>query len=98
MKQIKRAPGVVVTALGLLALALRGLMYLLAEDDRGLLRSHPLAWLLWALTACAALAAFRIGAQNLVLLSHLTESYLVTQLEQGFSSLDFYKSLYAEVT
>lgn len=64
MKQIKRAPGVVVTALGLLALALRGLMYLLAEDDRGLLRSHPLAWLLWALTACAALAAFRISGMD----------------------------------
>lgn len=44
------------------------------------------------------LFSFRIGAQNLVLLSHLTESYLVTQLEQGFSTLDFYKSLYAEVT
>jgi len=27
-------------------------------------------------------------------LSQLTEAFLVTQLERGFSSLDFYKSLF----
>lgn len=39
------------------------------------------------------LLGFRLGQDNLELLSTLTEAYLTTQLEQGFSSLDFYKSL-----
>ena len=39
------------------------------------------------------LFAFDAGAQTLTALSQLTESYLVTQLERGFSTLDFYKSL-----
>lgn len=39
------------------------------------------------------LFAFRIGQENLEQLSSLTEAYLTTQLEQGFSTLDFYKSL-----
>lgn len=39
------------------------------------------------------LFAFRTGADNLEQLAQLTESYLTTQLERGFSTLDFYKSL-----
>lgn len=39
------------------------------------------------------LFSFRAGAQTLQLLSALTEAYLATQLERGFSTLDFYKSL-----
>ena len=39
------------------------------------------------------LFSFEIGAENLKLLSSLTEAYLTTQLERGFSTLDFYKSL-----
>ena len=37
--------------------------------------------------------AFDIGQDNLQLLSNLTEAYLTAQLERGFSTLDFYKSL-----
>lgn len=39
------------------------------------------------------LFSFQIGENTLVELSALTESYLTTQLERGFSTLDFYKSL-----
>lgn len=39
------------------------------------------------------LFAFSIGEDTLEELSHVTESYLTTQLERGFSTLDFYKSL-----
>lgn len=39
------------------------------------------------------LFAFSLGAENMQNLSSLTESYLCTQLERGFSALDFYKSL-----
>lgn len=39
------------------------------------------------------LFAFDIGADSLEQLSEITEAYLVTQLERGFSALDFYKSL-----
>ncbi len=39
------------------------------------------------------LLAFEIGTDNLIRLSQLTEAYVVTQLERGFSTLDFYKSL-----
>ncbi len=39
------------------------------------------------------LFAFQLGLENLGSLSHLTEAYLTTQLERGFSTLDFYKSL-----
>ena len=39
------------------------------------------------------LLAFQIGPENMKLLSDLTEAYLTTQLERGFSTLDFYKSL-----
>ena len=38
--------------------------------------------------------SFTIGHDTLEQLSYLTEGYLSTQMEQGFSSLDFYKSLY----
>lgn len=41
------------------------------------------------------LLAFRIGNESLQTLSALAEAYLTTQLERGFSTLDFYKSLYA---
>lgn len=39
------------------------------------------------------LFAFSVGSDNLERLSSITEAYLSTQLERGFSSLDFYKSL-----
>ena len=39
------------------------------------------------------LFAFRVGEQTLSGLAQLTESYLATQLERGFSTLDFYKTL-----
>lgn len=39
------------------------------------------------------LFGFSMGKENLQQLSALTETYLTTQLERGFSTLDFYKSL-----
>ncbi len=39
------------------------------------------------------LFSFQIGQDTLEQLSALTEAYLTTQLERGFSTLDFYKSL-----
>lgn len=47
------------------------------------------------LTYCDSkkLLGFRMGDEQLHQLSSLTEAYLTTQLEQGFSTLDFYKSL-----
>ena len=39
------------------------------------------------------LFSFGIGPENLLKLGDLTEAYLTTQLERGFSTLDFYKSL-----
>lgn len=39
------------------------------------------------------LFSFSAGTQTLETLSSVTESYLSTQLEKGFSTLDFYKSL-----
>lgn len=39
------------------------------------------------------LFSFSASVQTLEELSHLSESYLSTQLERGFSTLDFYKSL-----
>ena len=39
------------------------------------------------------LFAFKIGESSLRALSDLSEAYLSTQLERGFSALDFYKSL-----
>lgn len=39
------------------------------------------------------LFSFQIGEETLEQLSSLTEAYLETQLERGFSALDFYKSL-----
>lgn len=39
------------------------------------------------------LFAFTLGDDALEELSHVTEGYLTTQLERGFSTLDFYKSL-----
>ncbi len=40
------------------------------------------------------LLSFKIGEAALAQLSNLTEAYLTTQLERGFSTLDFYKSLW----
>ena len=37
--------------------------------------------------------SFELGEDNLLLLSQIAEAYLLTQLERGFSALDFYKSL-----
>lgn len=42
------------------------------------------------------LFSFEAGESTLKLLSEITESYLSTQLERGFSTLDFYKSLFIE--
>jgi len=39
------------------------------------------------------LFSFQIGKDTLEQLGSLTEAYLTTQLERGFSTLDFYKSL-----
>lgn len=39
------------------------------------------------------LFSFDLGQENLIQLSQITEAYLTTQLERGFSTLDFYKSL-----
>ena len=39
------------------------------------------------------LFSFDLGAENLTQLAQITEAYLTTQLERGFSTLDFYKSL-----
>ena len=38
--------------------------------------------------------SFQLGEETLAQLANLTEAYLLTQLERGFSTLDFYKSLY----
>ena len=40
------------------------------------------------------LLSFQIGEQTQKQLAGLSEAYLTTQLERGFSTLDFYKSLY----
>ena len=40
------------------------------------------------------LFSFQLGPDTLDKLSALTEAYLTTQLERGFSTLDFYKSLF----
>lgn len=39
------------------------------------------------------LFSFQVGEDSLRLLAQVTEAYLTTQLERGFSTLDFYKSL-----
>lgn len=39
------------------------------------------------------LFSFEIGEESLAQLSGITEAYLTTQLERGFSTLDFYKTL-----
>ena len=39
------------------------------------------------------LFGYTLGDENMQALSALTEAYLATQLERGFSTLDFYKSL-----
>ena len=39
------------------------------------------------------LLSFQIGPENMSALASLTEAYLTTQLERGFATLDFYKSL-----
>jgi DNA repair protein RecO (recombination protein O) len=39
------------------------------------------------------LFSFTLGDDALEQLSQVTESYLATQLERGFSTLDFYKTL-----
>ena len=40
------------------------------------------------------ITVIEISEVSLEQLSGITESYLTTQLERGFSTLDFYKSLY----
>lgn len=40
------------------------------------------------------LFSFQIGTENLKRLAALAEAYLTTQLERGFSALEFYKSLF----
>lgn len=41
------------------------------------------------------LLSFEIGEESMAALAGITESYLATQLERGFTTLDFYKSLLA---
>lgn len=43
------------------------------------------------------LFSFSIGDESLQCLSEITECYLSTQLERGFSTLDFYKTLFIDV-
>lgn len=45
--------------------------------------------------SCSAkrILAFSAGEHTIISLSRITESYLTTQLEKGFSTLDFFKSL-----
>lgn len=43
------------------------------------------------------LFAFRVGEDTMLYLSAISESYLVTQLERGFSALDFYKTLLIDI-
>ncbi len=43
------------------------------------------------------LFAFRLGEDTQTRLAQVTEAYLTTQLERGFSTLDFYKSLLSAV-
>ena len=38
--------------------------------------------------------SFRLAEPSLSELGQITESYLCTRLERGFSTLDFYKSLF----
>lgn len=45
------------------------------------------------LCAPKKLFSFRISTETLSQLGNLTEAYLTTQLERGFSTLEFYKSL-----
>lgn len=47
------------------------------------------------ITSCDSkrIFAFQAGESTLESLSYISESYLTTQLERGFSTLDFYKSL-----
>ena len=40
------------------------------------------------------LFSFELGNENVTQLAQITEAYLTTQLERGFSTLDFYKSLF----
>lgn len=42
---------------------------------------------------CRKIFAFQAGEDTIRSLAAVTESYLTTQLERGFSTLDFYKSL-----
>ena len=42
---------------------------------------------------CKRLLSFEASDETLERLSQATETYLITQLERGFSALDFYKSL-----
>lgn len=43
------------------------------------------------------LFSFHVGEDSMHYLSSLTESYLAAQLERGFSTLDFYKSLFVDI-
>ena len=43
------------------------------------------------------LFSFQIGDESARQLYQLAETYLVTQLERGFSTLDFYKSLIVDL-
>lgn len=48
------------------------------------------------ISACAPkrVFSFQLGESSLECLEQITESYLAAQLERGFSTLDFYKSLF----
>ena len=48
------------------------------------------------ITTCDAkkLFSFQVGEETIEQLASVTESYLTTQLERGFSTLDFYKEIF----
>lgn len=68
-----------------------------AEELNGLRLpvSEGMLMALHYLVACGPkqLFSFQIGEKDMEALSGLTETYLTTQLERGFFTLDFYKSL-----
>lgn len=70
------------------------------EEDDGLRMPLGVGTLaaLHYLTACDSrrLFSFEIGPDSLRELGDLAETYLTAQLERGFSTLDFYKSLYLQ--
>lgn len=70
----------------------------IAGAEMGLCGRHT--WHFWRRCAtslpapASRLFSFCLGEETLRAFGSLTERYLSTQLERGFSTLDFYKSLF----